>query len=101
MRTTRSRLLTTLVLLMLAGLCTWSKSEAGSLVSRGGTTGTGSSVLVPDVQPTSGDPDTAGSGGQSVITQGSEGFAPMTPWWSRVLAVWARWGWVGLRVVGR
>src|SRR5262245_57413384 len=101
MRTFRSRALCTLVLLTLALLCLWSKSEAGSLVARNpGAASTGSSVLVPGTQPTSGDPDTPGSQGSSMTAQGSEGLAPTTLWWSSGWAGWAHLGWIWLRVVG-
>ena len=101
MRTSRSRLLTVLVLLTLAGLCTWSKSEAGSLLSRNsGTAGAGSPVLVPGAQPTSGDPDSPTTSGSSVITHESDAVASATSGWSGVWAGWARWGWVWLRYVG-
>jgi hypothetical protein len=95
MRKTRSRLLVTLALLALVGLCAWRQAQAGGLLrpSPGPTALTGSAFKQLGAQQCSGDPDS--QGGKTppythpnvVQVTRPEVFIPG----------WGHWSWVWLR----
>ena len=102
MRSLRSKLLVTLVLLTLAGLCTWRDAQAGWSIVRNpwGTSITGSSAKAPGTETYSGDPDTQGTPGSIKTSPGPNSLNALWPTWGERYAGWRHWGWVWARYLG-